>query len=75
QANPKLLGKTPDAKAARIISAAFALIGKQLNETNEGLVKMSALGTFVVKQVEREQEGQKTTVKKIAFRASKAKAK
>jgi len=73
QSNPKLLGKARDARVAKIISAAFTQIGKQLDATTEGSVKIPALGVFAVKQVEREKEGQKLTVKKISFRAMKAK--
>lgn len=75
QSNPKLLGKTPDDAAGKIIAAAFRQVGKKLAETNEGTVKVPALGTFVIKQLEREKDGQKTVVKKVTFRASKPKAK
>jgi hypothetical protein len=75
EANPKTLGKLTDAKAARIISAAFAEVGKHVDATTEGAVKIPALGAFAIKQVEREKEGQKLTVKKISFRAAKPKAK
>ena len=73
QANPELLGKTPKAKVARIIAAAFAQIGNQLEQTTEGAVKFPTLGTFTIKQVEREKDGQKLTVKKIGFRIARPK--
>lgn len=75
QANPELIGKTPKAKVARIIAAAFAQVGNQLEQTNEGAVKFPTLGTFTIKQVEREKDGQKVTVKKMGFRVAKPKAK
>lgn len=74
ETNPKILGKLTDAKAAKILSAAFAEISKQLDATDDGAVKVPALGAFAVKQVEREKEGEKLTVKKISFRVAKPKA-
>lgn len=73
QANPELIGKTPKAKVAKIIAAAFAQVGNQLEQTGEGVVKFPALGTFTLKQVEREKDGQKVTVKKMGFRVAKPK--
>ncbi|MDP2902806.1 MAG: hypothetical protein Q8N96_06820, partial [Methylovulum sp.] len=75
QANPDLLGKTPNQKAAKIISAALSVLSKQLIETTVGIVKVPGLGAFAVKQVEREKDGEKKTVKRIAFRTPKAKVK
>ncbi len=75
QENPKVLGKMPDEKAAKIISAALRQISKQLDQATEGSVKVMGLGAFSVRQVEREKEGQAVTVKKVSFRAAKLKAK
>lgn len=75
QSNPKLLGKTPDARAAKIITAALSQIGQQLNATTEGPLKIPSLGVFAIKQVEREKDGQTVTVKKVSFRSPKPKAK
>lgn len=75
KSNPDLLGKTPTPKAAKIIAAALSVISQQLIETTEGMVKVPGLGAFAVKQVEREKEGEKKTVKRIAFRIPKAKVK
>lgn len=75
QENPKVLGKTPDEKTAKIISAALRQISKQLDQATEGNVKIPGLGAFSIRQVEREKEGQTVAIKKISFRAAKLKAK
>jgi nucleoid DNA-binding protein len=74
QSNPKLLGKMPDAKMAKIIAAILREIGKQVSATESGDVKIAGLGTFKVRQVEREKDGNTVSVKKIAFRSVKLKA-
>ncbi|MBT9099285.1 hypothetical protein KFZ76_16445 [Methylovulum psychrotolerans] len=75
QTNPKLLGKMPDAKVAKIIAAALLEIGKQVSAAEEGAVKIAGLGSFKIRQVEREKDGEKTAVKKVIFTAAKPKAK
>ena len=72
---PKLLGKMPDARAAKIIRAALVQLGKHIDAENEGVVKVPGFGNFKIRQVEREKGGQKKTVKAIAFRAAKKKIK
>ena len=73
QSNPKLLGKMPEAKAAKLIAAALKQISKQLEATDEGQLKVGPLGVFGIRKVEREKEGQKKSVKKIVFRIAKQK--
>ncbi|MDD5275251.1 MAG: hypothetical protein PHR16_04130 [Methylovulum sp.] len=75
QETPKVLGKTPDERTAKIIFAALRQISKQLDQTTEGNVKIPGLGVFNIRQVEREKEGQSVSTKKISFRAAKLKAK
>ncbi|MDD5271541.1 MAG: hypothetical protein PHU14_02360 [Methylovulum sp.] len=75
QTNPKLLGKMPDAKAAKIIAAALRAVHKEIGAAEEGALKVAGLGTFKTRQVEREKDGQKSTVKKVGFTAAKIKAK
>ncbi|MDO9106918.1 MAG: HU family DNA-binding protein [Methylovulum sp.] len=75
QSNANLLGKLTDKEAAKILSLAFAELGKQLGSTTEGPIKIPGLGVFKIKQVEREKEGQKVTVKRIGFRTMKARVK
>ena len=75
EANPKLLGKTPDAKVAKIVAATLREVSKQIRATETGVVKVVGLGAFNVRQVEREKNGVKAAVKKIGFRTVKPKAK
>ncbi len=75
QANPKLLGKMPDAKAAKIIAAALRAVHKEISSAEEGVLKVAGLGSFKTRQVEREKDGTKVTVKKVNFSAAKIKAK
>lgn len=75
QSNPKVLGKLPDAKAAKIVAATLREISKQISTAEEGTVKIAGLGAFKVRQVEKEKDGQKVAVRKINFSAAKLKAK
>ena len=75
QANPKTLSKLPDSKAEKIVAAVLLEIGKQLSSVDEGTVKFARLGTFKIRQVEREKDGHKETVKKISFGVAKARDK
>jgi len=75
QSKPKLLGDITDEKAAKIVSAAFSQLNKQLTEAPDGKVVIPSLGIFKVKQVERQKDGQTVKGKKVSFRASKLKAK
>ncbi|KJV05311.1 hypothetical protein [Methylocucumis oryzae] len=75
QSKPKLLGDITDEKAAKIVSAAFSQLNKQLTEATDGKVVVPSLGIFKVKQVERQKDGQAVKSKKVSFRASKLKAK
>ena len=70
---PGLLGTLPEKRAARIILEALVQLGKQLNATKEGVVKIPRFGNFRVRPVEREKNGEKTTVRLITFRAAKKK--
>lgn len=73
--NPALLGKMPDARAAKIIKAALVQLGKHIDAENEGTIKVPGVGKFIVRQVEREKGGEKKIVKTIGFRAAKKKVK
>jgi len=75
KSNPKVLGSLPEAKAAGLIRVALAQLGQHIVALNEGAVNVPGLGNFKIKQVEREKEGQKKTVKVVAFSAAKQKTK
>ncbi len=72
---PNLFGKVPEKKAAALIKAAFAQLGKHVGSMNEGVVRVPGFGNFRVRQVEREKDGQKVTVTRTIFRAMKTKFK
>ena len=72
---PKLFGKVPDKKAAALIHAALAALGRYLGAKKEGVVKIPGLGNFRVRQVVREKAGQKRTVTRTLFRAAKRQGK
>ncbi|MGZ8151553.1 MAG: hypothetical protein ACXW0Q_01195 [Methylovulum sp.] len=71
--SPELLGKMSEGKAAKIIRAALVQLGKQLEETDEGVLKVAGLGNFQIKQREKEKEGKKITTKVITLRVIKPK--
>ena len=75
QSNPKLLGKMPEKRAATLVQSVLAELGKQLDAVDNGVVKVQGLGNFRIKQVEREKDGQKVTLKRVSFRKVKRVAK
>ena len=70
--NPKLLGNLADQKAARIVLAALAQLGNEIDAMDEGVVKVAGFGNFRVRQGERGEGGQKGTLKRTVFVAAKA---
>lgn len=72
--NPKLLGNLADQKAARIVLAALAQLGSEIDAMDEGVVKVAGFGNFRVRQVEREKDGKKVTLKRTFFVAAKRKS-
>jgi len=73
QEDPTLLGKLPKIRAAQIVRAALSEIGKQIDAMDEGVLKVPGFGIFRVRHVEREKDGQKVTVKRVIFVATKRK--
>lgn len=69
---PKVLGQAPDKRAALIIRAAFNVVAAEVAGIKEGTVSVPGLGEFVVKQVKREKDGEKVTVRQVVFRKGKA---
>jgi nucleoid DNA-binding protein len=70
-ANPKLLADVQDKRAARVIREAWLHVVKQIEATDEGVVKVPGLGAFQVRQVKQEKEGAKATVRRVIFKAAK----
>jgi len=71
---PKLLGQMPDRKVVRIIRAAFAQIGREIDALKEGVVKVPGFGNFRAREAEREKDGQKSIVKRVHFQRTQPKA-
>ena len=69
--NPKLLARLPDQKVARIILAALAQLRKQIEDEDEGLLRVPGFGNFRFRQVVREKDGKRESVKRIIFRPAK----
>ena len=63
EAHPAL----PSALAAQVLRAAFKTIRAEVERTEEGTVPVTGLGTFRVKNVEIEKDGQKTKVRRTFF--------
>jgi hypothetical protein len=66
--NEKAFKDMPEARAAKLVQQVLEAIGKQIEETAEGRVTVQGLGMFIIKNVEREKDGTKATVKRITFR-------
>ena len=73
QDNPKMAGTMNEKKIAKIIKAAFTQVKKEIENTENNIVKIPVLGNFRVQTVERDKEGKKTTVKRVFFKPAKAK--
>jgi nucleoid DNA-binding protein len=69
--NPQLLADVEDKRAARLIREAWLHVVKQIEATDEGVVKVPGLGAFQVRQVKQEKEGVKATVRRVVFKAAK----
>lgn len=70
---PNLLGKMPEKRAVALIRVALVELGRHIAEAEEGVVKVPPMGTFRVRMVEQEKDGENVTVKRIIFLAAKPK--
>lgn len=67
--NEKSFKDIPEARAAKLVQLTLQQIATQISDTAEGRVSIQGLGVFIIKNVEREKEGVKSTVKRVTFRA------
>lgn len=74
QESPALFGGMPDKKAVRLVREILTYVAKQVDSAEEGKLSIPHLGTFRVRHVERDKDGEKTSVKKIGFKPGKIKA-
>lgn len=65
---PLQLGLVPDIKAKKLLQEAFAVILHELDEIDEGLVKVGGLGSFQIKKLVVVKNGQEQTVRRLMFR-------
>lgn len=70
---PNVLKNIPDKKAAALIRNALIELGKHIDSTDDGVIKVQGLGRFRVRQVEQSKKDQKVTVKRIVFHPAKLK--
>jgi hypothetical protein len=63
----------PEKKVAKILALAFAEVGKHLKAVETGTLRVQGLGVFRAKNREIEKDGQKRTVRRVGFAASKPK--
>jgi nucleoid DNA-binding protein len=73
--NPRLLSSVPPKKSKAIVRAVLICLRKAVEGTEEGKVKISGLGGFHVRRIDREAGGKKITSKVVVFRAAKPKTK
>jgi hypothetical protein len=67
--SPNLLGKLPEKRAVKLLNAALVQLGRHIGSVKAGVLKVPGLGTFRVRQVERQRKGQSATVTRTVFRS------
>lgn len=65
--NPKLLAGLSEKQANRFVRKALGEIGSNLAAMDQGILRVQGLGRFNVRQVEREKDGEKVTLKRVDF--------
>jgi len=69
--SPKALDKIDDPQAVRLVRLALQQIAQQIGATEAGSVKVAGLGSFRVRQVTREREGQEAVnARRVRFMAA-----
>jgi len=65
--NESAFGRVNDKRAAKIVRAAFKQVKNQIDLVPDGRVMIGGLGRFVIRKVEREQDGTKVSKRRILF--------
>lgn len=74
--NPQILGKMPDKRAANLVRMALRALSEEINDTEEGRLRVAGLGGVTIRQVEREGKyGKKEQVKRVVLRPAQPQAK
>ena len=68
--NPELFRNLPDKLAARLIAEALARIRRRIEAVEEGAVNVARLGSFRIRQIDQEKNGQTVRVRRVIFRAA-----
>ena len=63
----------PEAQAITLLTHVFQNISKKTEDINEGRIRVSGLGRFQIDQVNHDNDGQKTTTKRVFFKSLKIK--
>ena len=71
---PNLLENLHEEQAVKLIREAFLLVTKEIGAVDEGVIKVPGLGSFRVRQVEQQKEGQKIKLRRVIFQSAKPRA-
>lgn len=71
---PLELGLMADAKAAKLLREAFAVILSEIEKAGDEPVKIAGLGSFRVRMVDVEKGGEKRRVRRVVFNPAQRKA-
>ncbi|ALM53725.1 hypothetical protein [Halomonas huangheensis] len=72
--NPNLLNKMPDQRAAKLVRHTLRALAAEINDTDEGRLRVTGLGSVVIQQVKREKDGTTQKVKRVVLRPAQPKA-
>ena len=70
--NPKL-SNIKGGQSTVLIREALKLLSEAIENANDDVVRVAGLGRFIIKTIERDKDGVKTTAKRVIFRAAKKK--
>jgi nucleoid DNA-binding protein len=65
QTHPQLVRGIPDARLQKLVKAIFAAVGEDIAALEKGRLKVSGLGTFRVRTVEVEKDGEKKSSRRV----------
>ncbi len=66
--NEEQLGKMNEKIIAIIIREAFEQINIEIKKTDDGRINIPRLGKFIVRMIEKEEEGKSVMIKRIIFK-------
>lgn len=72
--NPDLAGKMNDKRMAALVRGALQALAAEVNERGAGRLRVPGLGRIIVREVEREKDGQILRNKRVILRPAQPKA-